>query len=277
MTYINTYYLPIESDEQFEKHLAKRIDMMYSCHPGKPSEKLMLLSRQPRYVPAFHTSMTLDHWSYNTTGRAVHNEHQSVDLLMRASQLMAFDDSRLTDYILKNKKSTASTVPHDIESDGGADISFVVNTLIRELVKNNTYLYRYQGKNGQTYTRISDPSSRDVYVHNADIIYIVESHIEYLFSGREYSFDAIETQSPNFCKYINENHICEQCNKIIDWNGMICRECGKIIHKTHGCSCNLCGKSLCSSCASKYKKFLILTKHLCPNCVSMNPKIKIVE
>lgn len=269
--------MPIDSNEQFEKHLARRIDSTYESNPQKPSEKIILLSRSIRYVPTFHTSLTLDHYSYNTTGRAVHHEHQDVNLLIRASQTLIFEDDRFKRYVINNKQKTPSTVPHDVESDGGANISLVVNTLINEMVRSNTYKYTYEGRNGQRYTRTTDPTSRDVYVNNADIIFIVESHIEYMFMGKKYSFDTIETQSPNFYKYSFENHKCDYCNQRIDWDGMICNECGNIIHKTHGHSCNICGKTLCPNCESKYKKFIFLTKYICHNCISMNPKINIMK
>ena len=275
MTYVNTYYMPIDSDEEFGIHLARRLNAMYASSPDKAGDRLILLKRDVRYVPTFHISMTLDHWSYNTTGRAVNHELESKNILMRASQKMEFTDERFLKYVFSKKQANPSIVYHGIESKGNADISVLVNGLINDMVRRNTYRFSYMGKNGRYYTRTTNPTPRDVYVNNVDIIYIVESHVEYMLSGKQYSFDTIETQSPNFYRFSRENFVCPFCNEPIEWDGMICNECGKIFHKQHGNTCSLCQKTLCSGCQSKYKKYFFLTRYICHSCISKNPQIKL--
>jgi restriction system protein len=266
-------------DQDIDHKIYSLITNVMTSYPEKSAEVLGIRNRHIFLRPVYKIGYQINADFTTTIGR-IHSINK---------QGIFFIDGNNGSVLRQDLDSFFTNIPRSIirswtdvsrESKGVSNtpfkipVSIVKETAYQNIIKSNSVNVQYTGRNNQTYSKSCEPNRSQVFIGNITQMYIPEYSINYVLAGREQSISFAHNGKPDIFVYSDSTNNCRYCDGQIQGKRHLCLECGtiacskKVFFKTksHGQSCEICGKSLCHDCANYVSKFIFLKTIVCKDC-----------
>ncbi|AGN25431.1 hypothetical protein A3206_03955 [Candidatus Methanomassiliicoccus intestinalis] len=267
-------YIPPESGEIFKDHLSSFISRTLLSYPNSISSELAIEEKKSVLVPFYKVEYDVNA-TFSTSVGLIHTEKCSDTLYLRQQDLSLCDSSFSQCFPASSFKSYDPVADMTcVDQSGPAPtMNELTKTAYEYIINKHTRSVSYDGRNNQSYTKTCAPSKKDILIKDVTHVYIPYSDIEFLLHDRKRKMSLAENHTSSFF-VLNENFLnCEICNSKIS-SGMLCNDCGAVVHvskkKSHGLKCSFCDKTVCISCSQYFKKYLFFKKPVCSACAIEN-------
>lgn len=260
---------PSEVDE----NTRKETDLIVS-HPKPPGEIIQLLGHDIQLQPAYFLTYSVNRDFTTSTGRVIHSIRAADAPLIvdgRNGELYTGD---VADFFKECERKPLQDVdrlgiprPFYLLSESEAK-----EKAVEGLIKSHTArVIYYAGRGrGRRVEKICSPSRTDIRIIYVEKIYLPKWELKY--GALKTSYSVTTYAKPNNLLLLqNDFEKCAKCEKLIaPEKRVLCNDCGKIGHTEfftkHSFTCRGCKKTICKSCASERREWLILKRRYCKEC-----------
>lgn len=153
--------------------------------------------------------------------------------------------------------------------------STIKEKAMQDIIRRHTKTVHYRGRNNQSYSKVCTPSKNDIFIDDISQMYFPEYMVEYSLGMRNQLIRLANNGALSSLVMDDSTATCRFCNGlVIQGSRSLCNECGQVsclkktILKTnrHSLQCDVCGKTLCRSCALYIRNLIFFKKVLCGNC-----------
>ncbi len=155
--------------------------------------------------------------------------------------------------------------------------STVKEIAMDNIIRRHTQTVRYSGRNNHTYSKECTPPKKDIFISDISQEYLPEYQIDCLLLGRAQQLEFANNGTSLIHVLNDSTSICPICKEHVNQEKRsLCNECGLITctkkyffkKKRHALECDVCGKTLCPSCASYASRMLLMKTVLCVGCAN---------
>ena len=250
------------------------IEKKIYSYPIPIREKICIKKREISLLPVYLIKYKVDAVFYTTVG-CIHRE-QSEGLFFLDGDTLKYLDKNVANYLnglpiekLIDRSNIDSMTVHPFKRI----INEVKEQAVNIIKAKHTAYVRYKGNNNQVYSMKCIPKKRDIFIYAITQIYVAMNQLLFKFSNQQKNISMIDGGNKGFYPLDNEGNIfvCDICSKKITKKGILCNDCGAVVHTKHffrtcGFSCSLCKKTICRNCAFYYRKYLFLRIVVCKEC-----------
>ena len=263
------YVCRTASTDDLYAHAKEHLDRKVQSFPEAPSSLMTPGKRSTEYKAYYLVSYRVDADFSTSAIPELRSVHASGRLLVDADGMRFIDDRDLIDDILAHATDKRDIPSYAKVRDPRTVQDAVLKSSTSLVADRFTENVSYRGRNGHFYSKECRPADKDIAITGFTKILVADTELTYTIKGTEYRRSLTDIDGAERWKDDPHDH-CAICGKEAK-NPMLCTVCGRTVHtsrfKSHGVRCSNCGRTMCTECAGRYRRFL-LARPICPGCMS---------
>ena len=267
---------PVYKNEITFKNIINMLSKKFKSVPLSLENLFKPFNWSIELLPVYRISYRIDYTCTNTVGDILLDLHKSGICHLNSNNLENIKED-INDYFVDTRAITMSNtnyVLNDIVKPFFKyDVSRVKINVVNYLIRKYKNIVTYVGRNNVKYTRECIPKKRDILIRNIDAVYLPFRITPLNALKRKYYLKILEKENKEPLIIETQLDRCYICNKKLQENGIICNSCGSITHtpgwwrrRSHGYTCDVCGKTICRDCGLWRRKWLFMKHVVCNEC-----------